>query len=96
MNALRLGSLAVLSIVAFSSAAAVSQQIIPAAPVPSALRTAKRIFVSNAGTDSGLFASPFSGDTNRGYNQFYAALQATGQFELVNAPPRRTWFSNCN
>ncbi len=57
-----------------------------AAPVPPAIRAAKRIFVSNAGGDSGLFPSPFSGDPNRAYNEFYASLKATGQYDLVNDP----------
>ena len=30
-----------------------------AAPVPQAIRDARKIFVSNAGADSGLFPSPF-------------------------------------
>jgi len=38
-----------------------------AGPVPPAIFAAKKIFVSNAGADSGLFPSPFSGDPNRGY-----------------------------
>ncbi|MGA2673514.1 MAG: hypothetical protein ABSE99_09810 [Terracidiphilus sp.] len=74
---------------AFLSAVSVLAQP-PAAPasgpVPPALRAAKKIFVSNAGADSGLFPGPFTGDPDRGYSQFYAALQATGQFELVSDP----------
>jgi hypothetical protein len=58
----------------------------PAAPVPPAIRTAKKIFVSNAGADSGLFPSPFSGDPSRGYLQLYAGLKATGQYDLVDDP----------
>jgi hypothetical protein len=58
----------------------------PAAPVPPAIRAAKKIFVSNAGADSGLFPSPFSGDPSRGYLQLYAGLKATGQFDLVDDP----------
>lgn len=57
-----------------------------AAPVPPAILAAKTVFVSNAGADSGLFPSPFSGNTSRSYNQFYAALKASGQFELVSSP----------
>lgn len=76
--------------VALLSAVAVLAQQQPAAemkaPVPPAILTAKTIFVSNAGSDSGLFPSPFSGNTDRSYNQFYAALKATGQFELVADP----------
>jgi len=55
-------------------------------PVPPAITNAKRIFVSNAGADSGLFPHPFSGDPDRGYNQFYAALQGTGQWQCVSDP----------
>jgi len=58
----------------------------PAAPIPPAVLAAKRIFVSNAGGDSGLFPSPFSGDPSRSYNQLYAGLKANNQFELVADP----------
>lgn len=58
----------------------------PAAPVPPAILAAKTIFVSNGGADSGLFPQPFSGDPNRSYNEFYTALKATGQFQLVDSP----------
>lgn len=58
------------------------------APVPSAIMNAKKIFISNAGGDSGLFPSPFSGDPNRAYNQFYAGLLATGNYELVSDPSK--------
>ena len=57
-----------------------------AGPVPPAIRTAKRIFVSNGGADSGLFPHPFSGDPNRAYTQFYAGLKTAGQWELVGDP----------
>ena len=71
-----------------SAVAALAQQpgSTPAAPVPPAILAAKKIFVSNAGADSGLFPSPFSGDPSRAYIQFYAALKAAGQFELVSDP----------
>jgi len=71
-----------------SSAAALAQQPPNAAdgPVPPAIRTAKTIFVSNAGADSGLFPEPFSGDPSRGYTQFYSELKASGQFDLVSDP----------
>ena len=42
--------------------------------------------MSNAGADSGLFPEPFSGDPNRPYSEFYAALKAAGQFALVDDP----------
>ena len=70
------------------ASAAFSQQAAPvtAAPIPPAILAGKRIFVSNAGGDSGLFPSPFTGDPSRGYNQLYAGLKANGQFELVGDP----------
>ena len=57
-----------------------------AAPVPPAIYSAKKIFVSNAGADSGLFPHPFSGSQDRVYNQFYAAMQQWGRYQLVNDP----------
>jgi hypothetical protein len=72
----------------FTAAFALAQE--PAAtqqaPVPPAIRAATKLFVSNAGADSGLFPSPFSGDSNRGYNQLYAGLKANGQYQLVDDP----------
>lgn len=75
----------------FSAVAVVAQQgaATPAAPVPSAIRSAQKIFVSNGGADSRLFGKvrfSFEGDTNRTYNQFYAALNATGHYKLVDDP----------
>jgi hypothetical protein len=73
----------------FCAATALAQQ--PASPgvvgpVPSALAAARSVFVSNGGSDSGLFPAPFSGDQDRAYTQFYAALKATGQFEMASDP----------
>src|SRR5271169_3543510 len=56
------------------------------APVPPALLNAKTAFISNAGADSGLFPHPFSGDPDRPYNQFYAAMQSWGRYQLVADP----------
>jgi hypothetical protein len=72
----------------FPAAFVLAQQPAPApeAPVPAALRSATKIFVSNAGGDSGLFPSPFSGDPSRAYNQLYAGLKANGQYQLVGDP----------
>jgi hypothetical protein len=58
----------------------------PPAPIPPAIFAAKRAFVSNGGADSGLFPHPFSGTQDRVYNQFYAAMQAWGRYELVGSP----------
>jgi len=81
VSKISLGIHTALSIALISASAALAQQPAPTpqAPVPQAIVQAKKIFVSNAGADSGLFPSPFSGDTNRGYNQLYAGLKASGQ-----------------
>ena len=73
-------------LISASLAFAQATATVPQAPVPTGLRTGSKIFVSNAGADSGLFPSPFSGDPSRGYNQFYAALKANGQYQLVEDP----------
>jgi hypothetical protein len=71
-----------------SAVAALAPQLASAqaGPVPAAIFAAKKIFVSNAGADSGLFPSPFSGDTDRAYTQLYSALRTAGQFELTADP----------
>jgi hypothetical protein len=56
------------------------------APVPAAIFTAKKIFISNAGADSGLFPHPFSGTPDRAYNEFYGFMQGWGRYEIVAAP----------
>src|SRR5262249_19516722 len=72
-----------------SSQGARAQQraaVAPMAPVPSAISSAKRVFVSNGGADRGLFPHPFSGGTERGYNQLYVTLQGWGRYELETDP----------
>lgn len=68
--------------------AAAGQQLdsAPQVPVPQAIVHAKSLFISNAGADSGLFPHPFSGAQDRGYDQFYAVLEATGKYKLVGDP----------
>jgi hypothetical protein len=57
-----------------------------AGPVPPAIAAAKYVFVSNAGSDSGLFPEPFTGDPDRPYTEFYSGLKATGDYTLVGDP----------
>lgn len=57
-----------------------------AGPIPPAIAKAKTIFISNAGSDSGLFPEPFSGDPDRAYTEFSAALAANRRFDLVDDP----------
>jgi hypothetical protein len=86
------------SIVGFSSAAVLSCVLcaglasgqepagLQTAPVPPALLRAKKVFISNAGADSGLFPHPFSGDPDRAFNQFYADVLSWGRYQLVSSP----------
>ncbi len=72
-----------------SASIAVAQQpsyITEVGPVPPGIAAAKTIFVSNAGSDSGLFPEPFSGHPTRSYSEFYALLKASGAFQLVEDP----------
>jgi hypothetical protein len=55
-------------------------------PIPPAITSATNIFVANGGADSGLFPEPFTGDSDRAYTEFFAALQATKKFALVSDP----------
>jgi hypothetical protein len=55
-------------------------------PVPAAISAAKTVFVSNGGADAGLFPAPFSGDQDRAYTEFCAALKTTGKVGLVGDP----------
>jgi hypothetical protein len=82
------GFCSIVCAVLLGAVAATAQQTTPTpvGPIPPAILAAKKIFVSNAGADSGLFPSPFSGDPNRGYSQLYAGLKAAGQYELVTDP----------
>jgi hypothetical protein len=57
-----------------------------ASGVPPAIRSATKLFVSNAGANSGLFPKPFSGTPDRAYTQFFSALTAASHFELVADP----------
>jgi hypothetical protein len=56
----------------------------PAAPLPSQIVTAKRVFISNAGGE--LYPGFWSGGPSRTYNEFYAATKSWGRYELVAAP----------
>jgi hypothetical protein len=79
-----------LSLAAAISVAATAFAQMPAydqaGPIPSAITAAKTVFISNAGSDSGLFPSPFTGDPDRPYAEFYSALKATGDYTLAGDP----------
>jgi hypothetical protein len=59
----------------------------PAAPIPSQILAAKRVFIANAGGDEMAPTDPvFSGGPDRAYNQFYAAIKNWGRFNIVSSP----------
>ncbi len=75
------------AVVCVSALVAASSQPAPPAPVPGQILAAKKIFVGNAGADSGYFPElPFSGEPERAYNTFYAAMKTWGHYQLVGAP----------
>jgi hypothetical protein len=89
--ALRFSCLASALLFTLTAAAQMSPHAVsPIAPppvsVPPALLAAKTVFISNAGADSGLFPSPFSGDPDRAYQEFYAAVQSWQRYRLVTDP----------
>src|SRR5271156_871595 len=89
MKILRLRLIACFGAIALlSDIALVAQQAAPVAiaPVSPLLLSAKKVFISNAGADSGLFPHPFSGRPDRAYNEVYAAMQAWGRYEVTGAP----------
>jgi hypothetical protein len=73
----------VLTAILLSVLACQSQQPKDAAPIPSQITAAKKVFISNAGQD-GL--GGFSGDPDRSYSQFYSVVKSWGQYEVVSSP----------
>lgn len=86
VNRMRLFVLICATLLFAAYAGAQAPPPISLAPVPPALLSAKTVFISNAGADSGLFPHPFSGDPDRPYNQFYAAMQSWGRYQLLADP----------
>ena len=54
--------------------------------VPAAILNAKTVFVSNGGSDGGLYPEPFSGDANRPYFEFVEQLEHLGKYQLALDP----------
>lgn len=90
--AILLGSLATCLLHASIMAAEQSKQV-PPAPVPPQIFAAKKVFIANAGGEQPSEGSQYSGDTDRAYNQFYAAMKTWGRYELVESPAEADlWF----
>lgn len=65
----------------------VAQQTPPAAPVPGPILTAHKIFIANGGDDANaLLEMKFRGRGQQTYGLFYSAMEAAGQWQLVNSP----------
>lgn len=59
----------------------------PAAPIPAQILTAKKVFIANAGGDESWNSGPwYKGNSDRLYNEFYAAMKSWGHYELVATP----------
>jgi hypothetical protein len=57
------------------------------APIPAQILTAKRVFIANGGGDESRYeAASYTGGPDRAYNEFYAAMETWGRYELVAAP----------
>lgn len=71
----------------FSAHAFASPKQVAPGPVPSQISMARRIFIANAGENQPLFNDAmFSGGQQRAYDTFYAAMKASGRYELEGSP----------
>jgi hypothetical protein len=57
-----------------------------AAPVPSQIISAKKVFIANAADDHDTRIAKYVGGPDGIYDQFYADIKSQGRFELVSAP----------
>ena len=60
-----------------------------AAPVPPQVAAAHNIFIANAGgesLDTVIDQTVFNGGPDRPYNEFYAAMQAWGRYQIASSP----------
>jgi len=68
-------------------AKAQNKQTTPVAPIPAQILTAKKVFIANGGGDESWYSGPwYSGNADRLYNEFYAAMKSWGHYELVATP----------
>jgi len=79
------------ALVSFSTADAQLTSPGVTAPVPGQILTAKRVFISNAGSESYgsqtyFRLTKYDGGPDRLYNQFYSAIKIWGRYELLDSP----------
>jgi hypothetical protein len=78
---------AIVALVACLPAFGQPAQVTTPAPVPAAILSGRKGFVSNAGVDNySLQAFQRAGDVNEPYNRFYAAMADWGRYELTGTP----------
>lgn len=75
-----------MAFVLFTALALHGQSKTPENAVPIGILNAKSVFLSNGGSDAGLFPEPFSGDANRPYFGFLAHLQQLQKYDLLPDP----------
>jgi hypothetical protein len=85
------GLLVAAALVSFSPASAQMSSGGITAPVPGQILTAKRMFISNAGSESYgsqtyFRRTKYDGGPDRFYNQFYSAMKTWGRYELTDSP----------
>jgi hypothetical protein len=59
------------------------------APIPQQIGAAQKVFISNGGGESFesvIEQTVFNGGPDRPYNEFYAAVQSWGRYDLVSSP----------
>ncbi len=69
---------------AYGQAGKPVQNGVPDAPVPAPMIYGKRAFIAYQFAETA--ASGFSGEPQRDYNEFYAAMKAWGRYQLVDDP----------
>lgn len=62
------------------------QKPVTQAPLPAQIVSAKKVFVAYGGGETNLPPQIYSGGSDRTYNQFYAALNRWGNYQLVSTP----------
>jgi hypothetical protein len=80
------GTLVLIAMIAIPALQAQQPAEAPAAPVPSQIVNAKKIFIANAAGDHDPRVSKYFGGPDGIYNQFYADIKSGGRFEPVSAP----------
>ena len=81
------GAVAAVRLVAAQDANSRKDAASISAPVPENLKSAKRVFIGNAGVDGTSFETfAKAGDASQPYGVFYAAMKKWGHYELVGSP----------